>query len=273
MAKILITLENIEQLKLDCDGFIIGIKDLSVNMPNYFDIDILSKLDYSKDIFICLNKNMHNSDLEYLKEVLLKLNNYKIKGVIYYDISIVNMKDLLNYDLVWSQEHMTTNYLTSNFWFENGVKYTMISNDITLNEIKEIIKNSKAKLMITLFGYITIFTSKRKLIDNYLNYFKIDDNSKINYLNKEGKTYPIINDKNGTNVYTNYILNGLRESIDLDLEYIIINSFMIENIKEIINIFKNVNKENIDELESKINSLIKTEKGFLYEETVYRVKK
>ena len=64
---------------------------------------------------------------------------------LYSDVCFINLKNELglNYDLIWSQEHLTTNYGTINFWQEYGVNYTYISPDITLNEILEIKQNTK----------------------------------------------------------------------------------------------------------------------------------
>ena len=122
--KTLIMPSNLKQVKLNCDGVIIGIKGLSINMPIYFELEDLKNI--NQEIFVCLNKNMHNKDINLLKDTLIKLNDYNIKGVIFYDLAIPNLakKLNLNYDLVWSQEHMTNNYYTINFWYEQGIKYT-----------------------------------------------------------------------------------------------------------------------------------------------------
>ena len=45
-----------------------------------------------KEIFISLNKNMFNKDLEILEYTLLQLDNLKLNGILYYDIAIVNFK-------------------------------------------------------------------------------------------------------------------------------------------------------------------------------------
>ena len=274
--------DMIKKLIDKADGFIVGVKDLSVNLPFYVgDIDEVVHYikNNNKEIFVSVNKNMHNNDLESLKSVLIKLEKLGVNGVIYYDASVVNIKrDLnLNLDLVWSQEHMTTNYLTSNYWNDFGAKYMFVSNEITIDEIIEISKKSKSELMVQLFGYIPIFNSRRHLVDNYLKTFNID--AEGNYLiEKEGKSYSIEDDKNGTTVYSANILNGLGEYLNLknnNISYIVLNSYKIEEEKFIktIDLFNTVDNANILEYVCQIDEMFNNvDRGFLYTETVYRVK-
>ena len=272
--------EEIEKTKEKTDGFIIGIKDMCVNtnlLIGIEELDLLNKFN-DKDIFISLNKNMHNKDLNIVKEILLKLTEYNIKGVLYYDVGILNIYNSLdlNYDLVWSQEHLTTNYNTINFWNSFGAKYTYISSDITEEEIIEISKKSNSKLMVTLFGYLPMFVSKRHIVKNYLEYFNLNDDSKINYMEKEGKTYPIIDNNIGTQVYSNNILNGIKSKLNIEVEYIILNSFNIDLDKfiSIIDMFKTVKKDNVVEYNDKINNMFTNiDEGFLNTKTIYKVKK
>ncbi len=273
------TKEMIYNLKDKVDGFILGIKDLSVNLPCYFGLeellDIIGNLN-DKEIFVSLNKNMHNTDLEYLKKTLIKLDKTNIKGVIYYDVSIVNLKRELNsnLDLVWGQEHMTTNYLTMNYWYDFGAKYAFVSSDITLDEIKEISNLAKCKLMIQIFGYQPMFTSYRHLVKNYLKTFDIEDISDEYTIEKEGNTYSIVDDKLGTTVYSNNILNGIEEYLELDVDYVVLNSYNIDNFEEVIDLFNTVTIDNKGEYYNKIKDMYgNVDKGFLYKETVYRVKK
>ena len=111
---------------------------------------------------------------EKVKKILIELDNYKIKGVLYYDVAVLNIyRSLkLKYDLVWGCEHYATNYNTINYWHSFGVNYAYLSSDITLQEIIDITKNTKSKLMVNLFGYLPMFVSKRHIVKNYLNYFK-----------------------------------------------------------------------------------------------------
>lgn len=272
--KTLIIPSKKEQFKLNCDGIIIGLNNYSVNLPSYFNLEDLKDID--KEIFVCLNKNMHNQDIKPLEEILIKLNDYNIKGVIFYDLAIPNLakKLKLNYDLIWSQEHMTNNYYTINFWYDHNVKYTWVSNDITLREMNEIKENTNAKLLVTLFGYLPMFTSQRHLVKNYLKTFSLKDDSKINYLTKEGMTYPLTDDQM-TVTYTNFILDGMKEKTLLNYDYIVLNSFLIPDAKfeKVLSLFNKVNKTNVEQLQLKLNDMFDNlEKGFFYNETVYKVK-
>ncbi|MEG0022304.1 MAG: U32 family peptidase [Bacilli bacterium] len=264
------------------DGIIIGHENLTVNMPNYFCMEEIKQFntlmkENKKSIFISLNKNIFNSDLKELKETMKELETLKIDGILFYDIALVNIKKENNYKtpLVWNQEHLTTNYLTSNFWYDFGATFTMLSSEITLDEIKEIKANTKARLILPVFGYLPMFVSRRHLVKNYLDTFNLKDNSKINYIEKEDKIYPIIDTKNGTIAYSNVPLNALEETLELDLDYILLDSFNIEDetFKIIVKLFRDVNKDNLKEYNEIINNLIETNKGFLYNETIYKVKK
>lgn len=283
--KLLIMPSNIDSIKSlisNIDGVIVGLKKLCTNMPTDYtleEIDEIIKLckENKKEIFISLNKNMFNRDLDYLKEVLIHLNDLNVNGILYYDIAIVNMKEelKLSVPLVWNQEHLTTNYLTMNFWNNYGAEYAFLSNEITLEEIKEIINNAKSKIMFYAFGYLPMFASRRNLVKNYLDTFNLKDNSKINYIEKEGKIYQIIDTEDGTIAYSDKVLNAIKEVTEVNFDYIVLNSFSIPNdiFSKVVSLYKNVSKENVLKSKEEIDNMLDTYLGFLYNETIYRVKK
>ncbi len=263
------------------DGYILGIKNLSINLPFYFGLKELEKIIYflnenNKDIYISLNKNMHNEDLSYLKEVLMFLEKFNIKAIMYYDVALINLKSdkITTKELIWSQEHLTCNYATINFYKHLGVNGTLLSNEITLEEIKTIKNNTDSNLFLQLFGHIPMFASRRNLVKNYLDTFNLknSDNYKIH---KEGYYYPIINRDNICEVYTSNIINGLRESMLLKeaLNGVILSSAFIKE-EDFINILKLYSANEIDKLDEFVySSYPNTDKGFLYKETIYKVKR
>ena len=283
MKKIIMpnSIKQIKDLSKYYDGIIIGLRDYAINMPVTFsmeDIKEITKIckDNKKEVFIAVNKNMQNKDIPYLKDILKEIDTLNIEGILYYDIALVNLKDELNINtpLVWSQEHLTTNYLTCDFWNMYGAKYVYLSSEITLDEINEIAENTKALTMVNMFGYLPMFVSKRHLVKNYLDTFNIKDDSKINYLYKENYLYQIIDSDLGTIAYSHSVLNGIKESLDIKTDYIVLNSFSIPDdiFSKVVEMFYTVDKSNVLEYKERIDSMLDTDLGFLYKETIYRVK-
>lgn len=280
MTKIMImpTRNNLENIKDYADALLLGFKDMSVNTPDTFTLNEIKEIKnkYNKEIFVAINKNMYTKDLDALKEILLELDKLNLNGIFYYDISLVQyMKELdLKTPLVWSQEHLTTNYLTMNYWYSNNIKYTYVSSEITLEEIEDIAKNTKMNLIVPIFGHLPMFVSKRNLVNNYKEYFNINDESKNYELEKECRRYPIDNNNLGTVVYSSSILNGLSEFKkleELNISYVTLNSYRIPNEKfiEVAKLFWDREYDN-----SKIDEMFpNVDKGFLYKETIYRVKR
>ena len=278
---ILIMPDNINQITDNTkyyDGVILSIDKYSVNSRYTLSIDEIKdiiKIIPDKEVFISINKNIENSELGELETILLSLNDLDIKGVLYSDVALVTYKDKLNYDLVWAQEHLVTNYETINYWCDLGIKYAYLSSDLNINEISIITRNAKSKLMVNLFGYNSMFVSKRHIVKNYLKNFNIKDNSKIHYMKKEGKIYPIV-DANYTYVFANNIFNGIKEYYNMDVDYYVVNGFLIDNEKltKVLSIIGNITKENVEDYALQVmDSFANIDTGFLYKDVVSKVKK
>ena len=144
--KLLIEPSNKNKLYLDIvDGVILPLDDLAVESNIYFTLEEIEKIskNYNDvEIFVKINKNLMNDDIDKVKDALIKLDNLKVKGIFFYDLAILQLKKELNLDvdLVWNQTHMVNNYKTCNYYFEKGVKYALLGKEITLDEIKEILE-------------------------------------------------------------------------------------------------------------------------------------
>lgn len=275
----LLYISSSKRFDYDVDAFLIGLEGFSVNMPIYFSLDEIKNIDTDKEIFVCINKNLHKSEIDALPDVLKKLDSFNIKGLFFYDVGVFNIAKRLGLkmDLVIAQEHANTNYQSINYWHDLGVNYNLLSTDISMNEINTIIDNTDSKLIMPVFGYQPMFVSKRHLVKNYLECFNLSDDSLVNYIEKEGKVYPIV-DGDVTTVYTNACLNGLKEYFSLKgkIDYALINGFLIsdDNALKIIDIFNSVNLDNLDEYNSDICNILDSniDTFFLHKETIYKVK-
>lgn len=309
--KLLVSLNTLEletYLKFT-NSFIIGLENYSINYYNASieEIEQMLKKYPDIDLFISMNKNIFNEDLPDLKEKLLELNRMNIKGIFFYDLSILNLiKELnLNIPLVISQDHLITNYNICNYYFNKGVTYANLSSDITVNEIIDIGEKTNGKLMTFFFGNILVTHSKRKLLTNFYDFYKLDKTlnneienpNNLNYNRKtektdlkldlkekniENKKSGLINEKNkeemyyieenkiGTNILTKKILNAARYFFQLKnvLDYAILDS-NVRNFEQ--NDFLNILRLYKLALDDKINETDfikeneKIMKGELYE--------
>ena len=121
--------------------------------------------------------------------------------------------------------------------------------------------------MIQAFGYVPMFLSKRPLVTNYINCFNLYDDSKIYYMEKNNEKYPLRELDGNFECYNSKILNSLEKIKKLNLDYIYLNSFLIDE-DNFIKVLSNLKNNKFNE----IFKLYKEELGFLEQKTVYRVK-
>jgi collagenase-like PrtC family protease len=288
MTKILVMpnkKEDISEFISEVDAILLGITDFSVNFTE-ISLDELKSIaaevkQNQKELFISLNKNMHNGDLEKLEEILKQCEQLKIDGIFYYDVAVLQIHNQLNLTvpLIWSAEHLTTNQYTIQYWKNEGIQGVFLSNEITKEEILEIQKNSQVICITQVFGHLPMYVSQRHAIENYLKHFHLSTDSPKFYLWKEEKQYPILERKIGTEIYSNFLLNAIVEYLEYQknkMDYAFISGFSIplEKLKVVIQCFQTVTEENAQEKKEKIESLFSnTGTGFLYKETIYQVKK
>ena len=70
-------------LNMDIKGIILGVKSLSI-YPLELDIDniIDIKNNTDKKVYVIINKMIHNNDLDMVREVINKINDSNIDGII-----------------------------------------------------------------------------------------------------------------------------------------------------------------------------------------------
>ena len=265
------------------NSFIIGLKDFSINYQEY-NIDEIKELleEYPNiELFISVNKNVFNSDLKLLEERLTELSKLNIKGILFYDLSVlsINNRNKLNLPLVWAAEHMTTNYNTCNYYLDKGVKYCYLSSEITVEEIKEIKEKSNIKLISFFFGYPDVSFTKRKLLTNYFLYNNLDKDKDWYTISSDDNKYFIKESKLGTRILYGKVMNGIRPFYDLidTVDYGIMNEELMDHdifIKG-LSIYKDLLDKKIthEEANTEITNLVNSDDTvFYYRKTIYKVK-
>lgn len=270
MSKILLKINDVKELSYEADGYILGIDKYSFLFGKTFNIDEIKKIKddlKGKEIFVSFNRVIFNSELEDYKKKLKKVDSLGIAGIIVGDIAALTYDIKTN--VILDQMHLNNSFYAINHYYNNGVSGSVLTNDITLSEINDIKKNTKSVLFKQVFGYPHLSTSKRRLISNYKEYFNINDTSSIYEISEKNSNniYKIIEDNFGTHILGDKVLNLL--SFDIDVDYKIVDGFMLGDVKKVLEIFMNNKKDKNDW----INDTYNANYGFINKETIYRVKK
>lgn len=270
MSKILLKINDVKELSYEADGYILGIDKYSFLFGKTFNIDEIKKIKddlKEKEIFVSFNRVIFNDELEDYKMKLKEIDDLGINGIIVGDIAALTYDIKTN--VILDQTHLNNSFYAINHYYNNGVSGSVLTNDITLSEINDIKKNTKSVLFKQVFGYPHLSTSKRKLISNYKEYFNINDASSSYEISEKNSSnsYKIIEDSCGTHILGDKVLNLL--SFDIDVDYKIVDGFMLGDVKKVLEIFMNDEKDKNDW----INDTYNANYGFINKETIYKVKK
>ena len=265
--------------------FLFPLKDYAVEFINYFTLDEIKSIKekYSDiNIFVSINKNILNEEINDIEDILKELDSIDIKGVFFYDAAILSVKNKLNltFDLVWNGTFMVTNYKTCDYYYDKGCKYALLSKEITKDEIIEIINNTKITPIVELISAPVIAFSKRHLVSHYYEYYNKDKKDSLDIIEPISKQeLKVIEDNNGVSFIGKKIMNGssiLKELIDNDLKYIYLKEDLIDEgiFLEVVKNIKDYIDKKLDEEEfiKKQNELIGRNTNFFYRKTIYKVK-
>ena len=264
------------------DGIILPLENYAVESVITFSLAEIKEISKNSncEIFIKINKNLLNEDIEDVTKKLKELDKLNITGVFFYDLAILELKTelKLKLDLIWNQTHMVNNYRTCDYYFNHGVKYALLGKEITLDEIIEIINKSKITSMVEVVSKPSVAFSKRKLVTNYYKDLGKDINTDIIVKEKvTNSNYEFIEDSNGTSIFLDKITNGTSVIKDLykaNCKYIIFREYGIDNFKDLVIDTKEYieNKCSDDKYISKYKKLGDST-NFFFKKTIYRVKK
>lgn len=284
--KLLIEPSNKTNLYINnIDGVIISLENYAVQSPVYYSLEEIKQLrtEYPNiEMFININKNLLNQDIEPLKEVLKELDTLNLNGIFFYDLALLKLKKDLNLktDLVWSQTHMVNNYKTCNYYHSKGVKYALLGKEITLEEIIEIIKNTTITPMVEVLGLPSVAFSKRKLITNYYRDLNKSPKPTLDVLEKVTNTvYSLTEDENGTSFFLKDLVNGtsiIKDLFNSGLEYIIMRGYGLDE-----EVFADIIKDTKSYIAGSCTDNSYVDKyaklgantNFFFKKTIYQVKK
>lgn len=285
MMELLITLrdiKNIELFKDKCDGYLVG-SDFSTGFD--YTLEDIQKINTyclknNKKLYIVLDSFIEEDELDILDNYLFELSKLNISGIYFHDLGVYtkankyNLKDKLIYD----GKTVLCNSKEVKYYLDKNINGVVISRELTLSEVKTILNNNPNKVDMQIFGHLRLSYSKRKFLTNYFKQINKDYdyiNKKSLYLIEELRDYkmPIIEDKNSTQIYSDYVFLIYKEFNELK-DYInraIIDTLFLdeERIVNVLDDYNNLNQNNYEELLNRLNNEYPNtySTGYFYEKT------
>jgi len=266
-----------------CDALLLGLENFSVLNSVTFSFNEIKEIvkQYPKiEVFVKMDKNIFNSEVEEVRRVLLELEQMSVCGIFFYDLSLLQLKQELNLSipLIWSQTHMVTNSRTCDYYYHQGVRYALLSKEITLDEITSIAKESAIGTIVEVVSLPSVGYSRRKLVHNYYEDLGDTGSSTLSVLEKiTNKKYLVKEENSGTGFLLDEVLNGTSVISDLyqaNVDYVL---FREEGIPSFLELIRDTKKYIAGGCSD--GSYVEKYKklgdstGFFFKKTIYRVKK
>lgn len=163
----------------------------------------------NKKIYVSLNLVPHNKDIKDIEESIMRLEKSNIDALIITDPGMLTITKRIvpNMEIHLSDQANTTNYITANFWYNQGVKRIIVSKELSCEEIGTIRVKTPIDMDIEAYihGTMAISHSGRYLLSNFIkgkSDNKSQANSEIKYNlveeKRQGEFFPVCEDERGT---------------------------------------------------------------------------
>lgn len=179
------------------------LKSFCVGYTDAFDI-------LEIDDYVLVNRILDDNDLDKLESIL---NSSNIKGIVFDDLGIIDIVANLDITKILLLDHLATNTKSINYYLEY-VDSVVVSNDLTEEEIRNIVANVSKPLVINVFGLKTLMYSRRLLLSNYEMYHNLKEERIVDAC-IEDKYFKIVENDYGTLFYAKNYYNALC-LLDLD---------------------------------------------------------
>lgn len=159
-------------------------------------------------LYIKDNRLLHNMHLKTVTQTLSQLNTHNI-GVFIGDPAIFTITNKISYDgdVIFAPEMILTSHQNAQFWIDQGATNVEISHELTFKELNVIIQNLKHRPFVQIHGQLSMFQSRRLLVNNYLTHLDLNENihthpGELALYDKERELHYIITqDERGTEIY------------------------------------------------------------------------
>jgi U32 family peptidase len=123
----------------------------------------------STKLYICTNTIMKNKDIKNIKEILPDIKAAEADAIIVSDLGVLRMAQNEAIDVHMSVQANLSNLESLKLLKELGVKRVILSRELSLLEIKEIVQKSSLEVEVFIHGAMCLAISGRCFLSSYLS--------------------------------------------------------------------------------------------------------
>lgn len=197
-----------------CAGHAFGLRASSANFSNDELIEAVKFVhERGKRIYVTCNIIPHNEDLTGLDEYLLFLEKIGVDAILVADLGIFHLAKKIapKLEIHISTQANTTNWMTADFWKEQGASRVVVAREVSIEDIKEIKDKVDIDVEAFVHGAMCISYSGRCLLSNYFTKTRDANRGQCAQAcrwkyslvesNRPGEYYPIEEDEQGTYIF------------------------------------------------------------------------
>jgi len=305
--ELLVAPKNVAEMEMlaeaGADAFTVGDKRFGLVTRGSFEKNTLEEAVYlscarGKNIYLQLDAIFPNALLAQLEVYLKKIKYLPFDGIRVADLgAYLLIKQMMpKIPVQYVDAMMVTNHYAVNYWARKDMRRVRLAHELTLDEVLEIKNRTPCEIEVLIQGAPLMFTSRRKLVDNYLDFqHTINKNVTVaedeHFLFDEDRDlyYPITQNEHGTHIYGGNdvcMVDALAELLAAGIDALYIESFTYEteSLVKVIQLYKmatdlvavdpekyiKVGSALYGEVEKLQQELRHLDRGFYYKPTIYK---
>ena len=169
---------NFEMLKAAIDGgadaVYFGVKDFNMraNAKNFSKNDLkeIVKVCHENKVktYLALNIIIYENELKDVKNLLEEAKKSKVDMIICWDLAVIKLARDAGLEICASTQASISNSEAANFYKELGVKRIVLARECSLEQIKEIRKNTDLEIEVFIHGAMCVSVSGRCFLSHHL---------------------------------------------------------------------------------------------------------
>jgi putative protease len=237
------------------DAFVVGDARFALCVRGSFSSTDLEQAvnlvhELGKKVYLLIDAIFPNALLDELSTFLQEIIHIPFDGVRVADLGAMMLirEKLPQMPIHFVDAMMLTNHFTVNYWAHRGVSRVRLAHELTLDEVLAIKQAAQCELELLIQGAPLMFTSRRKLVENYLDFQRhfgknITIKTDGNFLHDSERKldYPLVENEHGTHIFGGNdvcMIDDLTAIAAANVDVLYVESFTYSKTADLVEVIK-----------------------------------